>query len=122
MPADSPEADARITLSLNDIPLRAAIDHVAKAANLKLKIEPYAVAVVPQSEPTDVLITKEYKVPPGSSHRCRRPARRLCQVQGARRLPLARNPPFKLAQVPESFWRPKGSPSARGERQLYCQH
>ena len=64
-PADSPEANARITLSLNDIPLRAAIDYVAKAANLKLKIEPYAVAVVPQSEPTDILITKEYKVPPG---------------------------------------------------------
>ena len=65
VPADSPEADSRITLSLNDIPLRAAIDYVAKAANLKLKIEPYAVAVVPQSEPTDILITKEYKVPPG---------------------------------------------------------
>jgi general secretion pathway protein D len=65
VPADSPEANARITLSLNDIPLRAAIDYVAKAANLKLKIEPYAVAVVPQSEPTDILITKEYKVPPG---------------------------------------------------------
>ena len=64
-PADSPEANSRITLSLNDIPLRAAIDYVAKAANLKLKIEPYAVAVVPQSEPTDILITKEYKVPPG---------------------------------------------------------
>ena len=63
--ADSPEASARITLSLNDIPLRAAIDYVAKAANLKLKIEPHAVAVVPQSEPTDILITKEYKVPPG---------------------------------------------------------
>jgi general secretion pathway protein D len=63
--ADSPEANSRITLSLNDIPLRAAIDYVAKAANLKLKIEPYAVAVVPQSEPTDILITKEYKVPPG---------------------------------------------------------
>ena len=65
VPADSPEANSRITLSLNDIPLRAAIDYVAKAANLKLKIEPYAVAVVPQSEPTDILITKEYKVPPG---------------------------------------------------------
>ena len=58
-PADSPEANSRITLSLNDIPLRAAVDYVAKAANLKLKIEPYAVAVVPQSEPTDILITKE---------------------------------------------------------------
>ena len=62
---DSPEANARITLALTDIPLRAAIDYVAKAANMKLKVEPYAVAVVPQSEPTDILITKEYKVPPG---------------------------------------------------------
>lgn len=61
---DSPEANQRITLSLTDIPLRAAIDYVAKAANLKLKVEPYAIAVVPQSEPTDILITKEYKVPP----------------------------------------------------------
>lgn len=61
----SPEDNARITLSLTDIPLRAAIDYVAKAANMKLKVEPYAVAVVPQSEPTDILITKEYKVPPG---------------------------------------------------------
>ncbi len=61
---DSPEASQRITLSLNDVPLRAAIDYVAKAANMKLKVEPYAVVVVPQSEPTDILITKEYKVPP----------------------------------------------------------
>lgn len=61
---DAPEANSRITLSLTDIPLRAAIDYIAQAANLKLKVEPYAVAIVPQSEPTDVLITKEYKVPP----------------------------------------------------------
>jgi len=62
---NSPEENARITLSLNDVPLRAAIDYVAKAANLKLKVEPFAVAIVPQSVPTDILITKEYKVPPG---------------------------------------------------------
>ncbi|CAN5746706.1 hypothetical protein BH09VER1_BH09VER1_11450 [soil metagenome] len=62
---DAPEANARITLALNDIPLRAAIEYVAKAANLKLKVEPYAVSVVPITEVTDVLITKQYKVPPG---------------------------------------------------------
>jgi len=62
---DAPEAASRITLSLSDVPLRAAIDYVARAANLKLKVEPYAVVVVPQSESTDILITKEYKVPPG---------------------------------------------------------
>lgn len=65
IPEGSPEAAARITLGLTDIPLRAAIDYVAKAANLKLKVEPYAVSVVLQSTPTDILITKEYKVPPG---------------------------------------------------------
>jgi len=53
------------TLTLSDIPLRQAIDYVARAANLKLKVEPYSVVVVPQSEPTEILITKEYKVPPG---------------------------------------------------------
>ncbi|MEI6491651.1 MAG: Amuc_1098 family type IV pilus outer membrane protein [Verrucomicrobiota bacterium] len=61
---DAAESEARITLSLTDVPLRAAIDYVARAANLKLKVEPYSVVVVPQSESTDVLITKEYKVPP----------------------------------------------------------
>ncbi|MEI6277896.1 MAG: Amuc_1098 family type IV pilus outer membrane protein [Verrucomicrobiae bacterium] len=63
----SAEQEAAIlpfTLTLSDIPLRSAIDYVARASNLKLKIEPYSVVVVPQSERTDVLITKEYKVPP----------------------------------------------------------
>ena len=64
LPPDSPEAATRITLSLTDVPLRAAIDYIARAANLKLKVEPFAVVVVPQSEPIDVLVTKEYKVPP----------------------------------------------------------
>ena len=61
---DSLEAATRITLSLTDVPLRAAIDYVARAANLKLKVEPFAVVVVLQSEPIDILVTKEYKVPP----------------------------------------------------------
>lgn len=65
LPENAAESEARITLGLTDIPLRAAIDYVAKAANLKLKVEPYAVSVVPQSTSTDVLVTKEYKVPPG---------------------------------------------------------
>lgn len=63
----TPEQESAIlpfSLSLTDVPLRVAIDYVARASNLKLKVEPYSVVVVPQSEPTDVLITKEYKVPP----------------------------------------------------------
>lgn len=61
---DAPEAAYPITISLTDVPLRDAIRYVANAANLKFKVEPYAVVVVLQSEATDVLITKEYKVPP----------------------------------------------------------
>ena len=53
-----------ITLSLDDVPLREALQYVSEAANLKIKIDPYAVVVVPQEENTDVLITKEYKVSP----------------------------------------------------------
>lgn len=59
------ESGTRITLSLTDVPLGDALRFIAQAANLKLKIEPYAVAVVPLTEPTDVLITKEYRVQPG---------------------------------------------------------
>ncbi len=61
----SAEEGVTINLALTDVPLRAAIDYVARAAGMKPKIEQYAVVVVPESEPTDVLITKEYKVAPG---------------------------------------------------------
>ncbi len=54
-----------ITLSLTDVPLRTALEYVANAASMKIKVDPYAVVVVPQTENTDVLVTKEYKVPPG---------------------------------------------------------
>ena len=62
---DAAEAASKVSLNLTDIPLRQAIGYVAQAAGLKFKVEPYAVVVVPQSESTDILITKEYKVPPG---------------------------------------------------------
>lgn len=58
------EEDLRINLSLGDVPLRTAIEYVASAANMKLKVEPYAVVVVPESEQTDVLIVKQWKVSP----------------------------------------------------------
>lgn len=57
-------ADARITVSLTNIPLIEALKYVTGLANLKFKVEPYAVSVVPMSEPTDVLVTKEWKIPP----------------------------------------------------------
>lgn len=57
-------ADARITVSLTNIPLVEALRYVTGLANLKFKVEPYAVSVVPITESTDVLITKEWKIPP----------------------------------------------------------
>jgi general secretion pathway protein D len=54
----------RITVSLTNIPLVEALRYVTGLANLKFKVEPYAVSVVPLSEPTDVLVTKEWKISP----------------------------------------------------------
>ena len=57
-------AEPHITLALSHVPLYVALDYISKLCNLKLKIDPYAVSIVPLSEPTDILITKEYQVPP----------------------------------------------------------
>ncbi len=54
LPPEADESKAKLTLALTDIPLRLAIDYVAKAANLKLKIEPYAVAIVPLVDATQI--------------------------------------------------------------------
>jgi len=63
-PAISP-ADARITITLNQIPLGEALRYVAGQAGLKVKLEPYAVSIIPMSEQSADLITKEYRVLPG---------------------------------------------------------
>lgn len=60
----SPTAEPHITLALSHVPLYVALDYISKLSNLKLKIDPYAVSLVPLSEPTDILVTKEYQVPP----------------------------------------------------------
>ncbi len=57
-------AEARITLSLRQIPLLEALNYIANLAGLKVKVDEYAVAVVPQGEPVDYLVTKEYRVKP----------------------------------------------------------
>ena len=56
--------EPHVTLALSHVPLYVALDYISKLCNLKLKIDPYAVSIVPLSEPTDILITKEYQVPP----------------------------------------------------------
>lgn len=63
-PAISP-ANARITITLNQIPLGEALRYIASQAGLKVKVEPYAVSIIPLSEQSNDLVTKEYRVPPG---------------------------------------------------------
>ena len=68
-PAPRPTGDpseARITVSLTNIPLVEALKYVTGLANLKFKVEPYAVTIVPQSVNTDVLLTREWRVSPDS--------------------------------------------------------
>jgi general secretion pathway protein D len=66
IPAPStPPADARITITLNEIPLAEALRYIATQAGLKVKVEPYAISIIPISEQSNDLLTKEYRVPPG---------------------------------------------------------
>ena len=62
--ATSP-ADARITITLNQVPLGEALRYIANQAGLKVKVEPYAVSIIPITEQSNDLITKQYRVPPG---------------------------------------------------------
>jgi len=61
----SASLDSRITLNLANVPLYEALRYVATLAGLKVKVEPFAVSVVPLSELTDTLEQREFKVPPG---------------------------------------------------------
>src|SRR5438874_3332433 len=61
--ATSP-ADARITITLNQVPLGEALRYIAAQAGLKVKVEPYAVSVIPITEQSNDLITKVYLAPP----------------------------------------------------------
>ncbi len=54
----------RITLTLNNVPLIEVIKYITNLANLKYKIEPYAVNIVPIGTQTDELFVKQWKVPP----------------------------------------------------------
>jgi general secretion pathway protein D len=56
--------EPRITITLNQIPLGEALRYIAAQANLKVKVEPYAVSIIPLTEQSNDLVTKRYHVPP----------------------------------------------------------
>ena len=57
-------ANARINVTLDNVPLGEALRYIANQAALKVKVEPYAVSVIPLSEQSNDLVTKRYHVPP----------------------------------------------------------
>src|SRR6266705_2501636 len=56
--------NARITISLSQIPLGEALRYIANQAGLKVKVEPHAVLLIPLTEESEELVTKTYNVPP----------------------------------------------------------
>lgn len=53
-----------INLKVSQVPLGEALRYTTNLANLKYKVEPHAVVVVPLSEPTSDLFSKVFSVPP----------------------------------------------------------
>jgi general secretion pathway protein D len=56
--------DTRITLRLTNVPLAEALRYTTSLAQLKYKVEPFAVKVVPVSTPEADIFTNVYVVPP----------------------------------------------------------
>ena len=56
--------DIGITLKLSNVPLVTALKYTVSLAQLKYKVEPHAVVVVPLSTPDSDLYTNVYNVPP----------------------------------------------------------
>ena len=54
----------RITLTLNNVPLIEVIKYITNLANLKYKIEPFAVNIVPIGAQTEELFTKQWRIRP----------------------------------------------------------
>jgi general secretion pathway protein D len=53
-----------ISLDLRDVPMEEALRYITELANMKVKVESFAVLVVPISSETNTLITRVFRVPP----------------------------------------------------------
>ena len=72
----------RITLKLSNVPLYEVLRYVALQAGLKVKVEPFAVSVVPLAKMTDTLEVREFRVPPGFISATANPAEDTVAVAG----------------------------------------
>ena len=57
--------DTKVSIALKNVPLIEAVRYLTELSGLKYKIEPFAVSIIPLTENTEELVTKEYRVPPG---------------------------------------------------------
>src|SRR5438874_168746 len=64
LPPTPPAERGSITIELNHIPLGEALRYIANQAGLKVKVEPYAISLVPRTEQSGDLLVKRYHVPP----------------------------------------------------------
>lgn len=58
------DTSRKFTLSLHDIPLSDALRYITQLANVKSKVEEFAVLVVPLAESTEVLLRRQFNVSP----------------------------------------------------------
>lgn len=57
-------SSAQISLSLKDVPMSEALRYITELANMKYKVEPYAVVVVPMTDVGTEQYTRTFLVPP----------------------------------------------------------
>jgi general secretion pathway protein D len=62
--ADGAPSTAVISLDLKEVPMEEALRYVTELAQMKYKVEPHAVLVVPISEETTQQYTRTFRVPP----------------------------------------------------------
>ena len=62
-PGSAPST-AQISLDLKDVPMMEALRYITELGQMKFKVEPYAVVVVPLSDVTNEMFTRTFKVPP----------------------------------------------------------
>jgi general secretion pathway protein D len=53
-----------VTITLNNVPLGEALRYVCQLANVKFKVQDYAISIVPFSQNTDDLISRNFNVQP----------------------------------------------------------
>ncbi len=63
-PARGHRLSQTITLSLNNLPLEEALRYVCQLANVKYKVESYAISIVPSTFITDDIVTRSFFVQP----------------------------------------------------------